>query len=311
MRDIFSEGLLYLDLLEIYGSTYAVAEICGIAQSNVFRGANSCAKLLNLGLTKDKKNGAYRVERNQDVQRDLRRLNQKMRAREHGQLRLVGADNLIADRSAALNHSRTFQLLPERWTEKDLSLNYLQRSLLDVVVTRASQVRPRISWPPPVRRKDLFVPVGAFVATELCQLPLSLFASPQHPLVRSGSSAEELCGSEWLVDHKISIDVVRAAFPSVSLRPMAMGPFAEDSVVEMIKGNPSQLRLADHHSFAALKNLDETFDYLPLSFDLGLKDSLLAVSLPVLVPEPMHQSLIRYLRDMAGLLPMASAEFPS
>ena len=96
MRDIFSEGLLYLDLLEIYGSTYAVAEVCGIAQSNVFRGANACAKLLNLGLAKDKQRGAYKVGRNLDVQRDLRRLNQKMRAREHGLLRLVGAEPLLA-----------------------------------------------------------------------------------------------------------------------------------------------------------------------------------------------------------------------
>ena len=89
VRDIFSEGLLYLDLLELYGSTYTVADICGISQSNVFRGANACAKLLRLDLTKDKQAGTYTVHRNQDVQRDLRKVNQRLRGRENGQLRLL------------------------------------------------------------------------------------------------------------------------------------------------------------------------------------------------------------------------------
>ena len=64
MRDIFSEGLLYLDLLEIYGSTYTVAEICGISQSNVFRGPNARANLLTLVLIKDKQNGFYCLQPN-------------------------------------------------------------------------------------------------------------------------------------------------------------------------------------------------------------------------------------------------------
>jgi hypothetical protein len=310
MRDIFSEGLLYLDLLEIYGSTYAVAEICGLAQSNVFRGANSCAKLLNLGLAKDKKSGVYRIERNQDVQRDLRRLNQKMRAREHGQLRLVGAETLLSEGSAAHLQSRSFQLLPERWPEKDLSLDYLQRSLLDVVVTRAHQVRARFSWPPPVKRRDLFVPVDVFVATELCQIQHVLYASPRHPLVHS-ELLDELCGVEWLVDHQIAIEVVSSAYPSVSLRSMPTAHPGEGSVVAFIKSNPNLLMLSDPLTYLAIRQLDETFDYVPLSVDLGLRDCLLAVSLPFLVPEPMHQSLIRQLRDMAGLLPMASAVSPS
>ena len=45
MRDIFSEDSTYLDLLELYGSTYTVADICGVSQSNVLEEPNACAEV--------------------------------------------------------------------------------------------------------------------------------------------------------------------------------------------------------------------------------------------------------------------------
>jgi len=299
MRDIFSEGLLYLDLLEIYGSTYAVAEVCGIAQSNVFRGANACAKLLNLGLAKDKQRGAYKVGRNLDVQRDLRRLNQKMRAREHGLLRLVGAEPLLAGEALPTEQARIYQLLPDRWHRRDLSLQWLEQSLLDVVVTRASQVRSRLPWPPQVRRRDLFVPLAPFAVTELCELHLLLVAKPNHPLIKSKSLADISC-LPWFVDSNLPIDLIQEAHPSVSLRQSQDPGLISEASLEQFQIDPGFLWLTDSLHFPSLKLEYPSLDLQAIQLELEVKDYLLAVTMPALIMEPMHQSLIRNLRELAG-----------
>lgn len=298
MRDIFSEGLLYLDLLEIYGSTYAVAEICGIAQSNVFRGANACAKLLNLGLSKDKQNGCYRVERNLDVQRDLRKLNQRMRAREHGFLRVVGAEELLSGEQLSLEQAKYHRPLPVRWPDADLSLDYLERSLLDIIVVRSLQVQKRIHWPPAVRRRDLFVPVDPFAATELSAWPLVLVSSGNNPSHRELSITDS-CELEWLVDPCIPLEPVRAAYPTVSLHAIQDQAWTAEMIWAQMQANPRLLWLTDLNHFKTLNQQSDTGDWLALNLDLGLTDHLLAITLLPLIREPMHQSLIQLLRQLA------------
>jgi hypothetical protein len=297
MRDIFSEGLLYLDLLEIYGSTYTVAEICGIAQSNVFRGANACAKLLNLGLSKDKQNGCYRVERNLDVQRDLRKLNQRMRAREHGFLRVVGAEQLLSGEDLSVEQAKSHRSLPVRWPDANLSLDYLERSLLDIVVVRSLQVEKRFHWPPAVRRRDLFVPVDPFAATELSAWPLILLASRNHTSHKELSLLDS-CALEWLVDPSIPLEPVRAAYPSVVLHSIEDQGCTEAMARTQMQSNPRLLWLTDLSRFKTLNQQGSTCDWLPLDLDLGLTDHLLAITLLPLIREPMHQSLIQLLRQL-------------
>jgi hypothetical protein len=298
MRDIFSEGLLYLDLLEIYGSTYAVAEICGIAQSNVFRGANACSKLLNLGLAKDRQSGRYRVEHNLDVQRDLRKLNQRMRARENGRLRVVGAEVLVSNNPIALEQARTYQLLPNRWRDDTLSLEYLERSLLDVVLVKASQVASRLSWPPPVRRTDLFVPVGQFAITELTDWPLLLAASSDHPLVQA-PSLRQACALEWFVDADIPLDLVRESYPSVSLNSLSADAPTDELIPPQLPSDGRWLWLTDQRRFAERCLQDPSGSLYALQLDIGLVDHLLAITLLPLIREPMHQSLIGFLRELS------------
>jgi len=299
MRDIFSEGLLYLDLLEIYGSTYAVAEICGIAQSNVFRGANACAKLLNLGLAKDKQSGRYRVERNLDVQRDLRRLNQRMRAREHGSLRVVGAEALLANHHLALEEAKTCRLLPVRWPEANLSLDYLDRSLLDVVVVKAGLVAERMPWPPQVRRRDLFVPLDPFACTELCAWPLILLAPSHHPLIQSASVAD-VCALQWLLDAGLPLEHVHETYPSVSYQCLPDDDSSAAMARAKLQADPGLLWLTDRSRYTALRLADPGFDLQPVNLDLALQDYLLAITLIPLIREPMHQALIRFLRELAS-----------
>jgi hypothetical protein len=298
MRDIFSEGLLYLDLLEIYGSTYAVAEICGIAQSNVFRGANSCSKLLNLGLAKDKQSGRYRVERNLDVQRDLRRLNQRMRARENGYLRVVGAEVLIGDNPISLEQARSYQLLPNLWCDDSLSFDYLERSLLDMVLVPASQVSKHLTWSPSLLRKDLFVPVDQFVVTELFRWSWLLVATPSHPLLQA-PDLTQACECEWFVDAGIPLDMVRAAYPSVSLHPLSADGVSDEMASARVKADNGWLWLTDQRRFADRCLQDPSASLCALQLETGLADYLLAITLLPLVREPIHQVLMGLLRKLS------------
>jgi len=183
MRDIFSEGLLYLDLLELYGSTYAVADICEISQSNVFRGANACAKLLRLDLTKDKKAGTYSIQRNHDVQRDLRKVNQRLRARENGQVRLLT--------STALPSSFSREALPLVMSLPALSidiseqLELLRAGIVDLLICGRHELPADASWEPSPARPDLFTPCDGLVASLIGGEPYALLASEDHPLRQS------------------------------------------------------------------------------------------------------------------------------
>ncbi|OUU92990.1 MAG: hypothetical protein CBC35_06375 [Planctomycetes bacterium TMED75] len=296
MRDIFSEGLLYLDLLELYGSSYAVAEICGVAQSNVFRGANACSKLLNLGLRKDRSAGTYQIERNQDVQRDLRRLNQRLRARENGQLRLLSTAGLVPS-SLPLKQSSLLRELPCSWDDHLLSLDYLEKGLIDLLIVPAAAIRERLPWPAQVRRADLYVPVAPFVASALCPWPRQFFTRADHPL-------QQLPVDQW--DHQFpllcteTLPELPALPPGLRLLPSSAESGTANGALHeafnqqadvVVCGSPQQI-----HSLAVG---DEPQSLQPLPSVSPLMDPLLLVSLPHLVPEPLHQELSTLLRRCA------------
>ena len=180
MRDIFSEGLLYLDLLELYGSTYTVADICGISQSNVFRGANACAKLLRLDLTKDKQAGTYTVHRNQDVQRDLRKVNQRLRGRENGQLRLL--TSTVLPTSLSRETRNLILSLPALSINIADQLELLGAGVVDLLICGRHELPADTNWEPSQARVDLFTPCNGLVASMIGQEPYAVLASSKHPL---------------------------------------------------------------------------------------------------------------------------------
>jgi hypothetical protein len=187
MRDIFSEGLLYLDLLEVYGSSHLVAELCGVAQSNAYRGATSCAKLLALDL--QKQDGRYVASQNKDVLADLRRVNQRLRVRQAGRLRAM-VDPVFV--SAGLpGASEDLQLLPKAWQDLSATLQFLEQSILDLVVVRGlewfhafpAEASPRLKGQPWRH--------GDYLASVLHEEPLRLFVAVDHPLLQAGALTPE------------------------------------------------------------------------------------------------------------------------
>lgn len=180
MRDIFSEGLLYLDLLEVYGSTYAVADICGISQSNVFRGANACAKLLRLDLAKNKQTGTYSVHKNHDVQRDLRRVNQRLRGRENGQMRLLASSALPSTVSPTA--MPLLMSLPALSIDIADQIEFLRNGIIDLLIIGRHELPLDADWQPSPARSDLFSPAcGGLVASLIGREPYSVLASANHP----------------------------------------------------------------------------------------------------------------------------------
>ena len=299
MRDIFSEGLLYLDLLELYGSSYAVAELCGVAQSNVFRGASACSKLLNLGLTKDRSKGEYRVERNHDVQRDLRRLNQRLRARENGNLRVLGPDFAFPD-APSRTEAALFRRLPCRWDDSLRSLDFLEQGLLDLVLMGSSAAAPRVSWPAGVRRRDLYVPVSPFLVSELCELPLVLLAVPGHPVFEP-----PLADLSVLLPHPCLCSEFFAPEPEATrLAPLCPPLLSsklepQGSAEAFLLSNPECVVVLTHQELLSWRDALHSSALCAAPLAGVAPQQLLMITQPALVKEPLHQELSAFLHRIS------------
>ena len=293
MRDIFSEGLLYLDLLEIYGSSHVVGEVCGIAQSNVYRGAQSCAKLLNLGLHKD--GGSYRIDRNHDVQHDLRQVSQRLRAREGGLLRLVG-EPWIPWESVGSERG-LLQLLPKRWLSLQRSLDFLASGALDLLICRFQALRgwlPIAPEPLPLRRPLSSEELGLFA---LSLDPIRLYVQHSHPLLAS----PRLTPADWADYPSPSLSSkaspgLAACFQSLglwknrlSVRYLPYGFWEEQALVDD-QIIPSTARAVD---LAMARN--PALQLRPLAYDTGLQDQDVLVVPMALVKEAMFQKAVRHI----------------
>ena len=320
MRDIFSEGLLYLDLLELYGSTYAVADICGISQSNVFRGANACAKLLRLDLSKDKQAGRYTIHRNHDVQRDLRKVNQRLRARENGQIRLLT--------STALPSSFSKKALPLVMSLPALSLDIaeqlelLRDGVVDLLICGRHELPENVNWEPSLARPDLFTPCSGLVASLIGMEPYAVLASANHPLrnLKKPICLSDFNGLEILLLKQASLKAwqqrfYQACLPSNCSFIHATHPDdAGDSEDHpwwqcLMEQDSTTLMAVPHHYFEQAC----TTEMSVLSTKLGTKldppqIDVVAISAPHLVREPLFRELMEVLRTSYMQLKITSIE---
>lgn len=293
MRDIFSEGLLYLDLLEVYGSSHAVGEICGIAQSNVYRGAQSCAKLLNLGLVKE--GGSYRIERNHDVQNDLRMVAQRLRCREGGSLRLVG-EPWIPERAMAVEKG-LLQVLPKRWISLQRSLDFMASGVLDLLIARFQDLRgvlPLSEEPLPLRRPLSSGELGLFA---LSLEPIRLYVRESHPLLLLPrvTAADLHPYPSPALSSRLSPGLARC-FQSLglwnrrlNLRFLPDGFWEEQVLIEdqVVPSTPKAVA----HAIACNPDLK----LRPIAFDTRLHDQDVLVLPMALVKEPFLQQAVRHI----------------
>jgi hypothetical protein len=179
MRSGFFEGLLYLDLLELYGSSRLVGELCFLSQSNVYRAAMALSAALDLDFSKHQ--GSYACVRNTDVLSRLRAAARLLRARGAQPLRFVGDY-----RSMVLRQPLPEGLwsLPQTWLGSRHSLQALDAGVLDLLVLRSLELTPLLAL------HDHPLAVGQWTYTPThALLPLNtesvqLYVSQGHPLAR-------------------------------------------------------------------------------------------------------------------------------
>lgn len=293
MRDIFSEGLFYLDLLEVYGSSHVVGEICGIAQSNVYRGAQSCARLLNLGLSKE--GGHYRIERNHDVQRDLRQVAQRLRSREGGLLRLVG-EPWIPEAATSADRG-LFQVLPKRWIALERSLDFLAVGVLDLLICRFQDLRgvlPISAEPLPLMRPLSSGELGLFA---LNLEPIRLYVCESHPLLALPTVTQ----ADWAQYPSPALSPRQAPGLAQCFQPLGLwsrrlnlrylpeGAWEEQALVD------NQVIPSTARAVALAMARNPALKLRPLAYDTGLHDQDVLVVPMLLVKEPLLQQAVRHI----------------
>lgn len=179
MRSSFFEGLLYLDLLEIYGSSRLAGELCFLSQSNVYRAAMSFSAGLELDFGKHL--GCYAARRNCDVLSRLRAAARLLRARGAQPLRFLGDYRSMVLREPRLEG---LWLLPQTWLGPRQSLQALDAGVLDLLVLRSSELTDLLAL------QGLPLAVGQWTYTPTyALLPLNtelvqLYVKQDHPLAR-------------------------------------------------------------------------------------------------------------------------------
>lgn len=313
MRDIFSEGLLYLDLLELYGNTYTVGDICSVAQSNVFRGATACAKLLSLDLTKNRKTGIYSISKNRDVQLDLRRVNQRLRVRESGQIRVLPSLALSSD--LIVKASSLLLSLPPVHLSLEDRFCLLQNYIVDLLFLSFHEFTSSMPWTPPEAKSELFSPCNGLVASVVGQEDFVFLASNSHalskisrPLVFDDFHDTEVC---LLPDPVVS--AWQQSFVT-SYLPSTAYCFAFDLPNDFSKNVSS---LFEHYfncqrpfltiipsSFYNMHCLDNSLFHslrLPTRFKPP-RLTTVVVAMPSLVREPLFQQLMKAFRDSYSIM---------
>lgn len=141
MRDILTDGLPILDLLEITPSTTSVAALTNCDQSSVSRIYRHVSQSLRLRFRKC--NGTYRAHRNQELLASLRQASQLLRIQrgpEH--LQWVAAPW----NGPAVAQMHEANPLPRHWEGEQRTLELLESRVLDLAVVEIQAVPVADAW---------------------------------------------------------------------------------------------------------------------------------------------------------------------
>jgi hypothetical protein len=132
--DLLLDALPVIDLLEITGSTSAVAQLTQRDQSSVSRIYRRASDRLGLAFAKTQ-GGHYQAHANQELLQDLRRSSQRLRLQEPAALRWLGscrAPAVVLLPSGA--PCPQAPALLRRWDDDQRACTLLEQRLLDLAV---------------------------------------------------------------------------------------------------------------------------------------------------------------------------------
>jgi hypothetical protein len=140
--DLLLDSLPVIDLLEITGSTSAVAQITERDQSSVSRIYRRASDQLGLAFSKTQE-GDYRAHANQELLQDLRRSSQRLRLQQPSSLRWVGSSRApsVVLLPGGEPNARAPALI-RRWDDEQRTCMLLRQHVLDLAVVAGLKLLP-------------------------------------------------------------------------------------------------------------------------------------------------------------------------
>ena len=140
--DLLLDALPVIDLLEITGSTSAVAEMTQRDQSTVSRIYRRASDRLGIAFAKTEE-GLYQAHANQDLLQDLRRSSQRLRLQDPAALRWVGSPRAPAVVLLPGGEpSARAPTLIRRWDDDQRTCSLLRQHMLDLAVVPGLKLLP-------------------------------------------------------------------------------------------------------------------------------------------------------------------------
>ena len=267
VRDLLTEGIPVIDLLEILHSTGKVGVILNLDQSSVSRIYRQVDDMLNLNITK--LDGVYKPMQNIELLNNLRSSSQA--------LRLCSKDypvRVFVKPLSTLNHNESFQCidLVDNSFGVNKGLRLLKQKAIDVFIADGFEVLPE-HWE---NSQQSIYTTQEFIIIRLCDTSIQLASHPEHPL----HYYEKLNGREfWSYP---SVAVSNNLFPRLSRELTARGLWQDHYdlkkyTVDNWQGKSKDRKHLVYVSDFEMKKVSKLIPLKFLNYDLGLKSCEIAL----------------------------------
>lgn len=267
VRDLLTEGIPVVDLLEILHSTGKVGEVLSLDQSSVSRIYRQVNDALDLNIIKY--DGMYKPTQNLEL---LNKLRDSCQA-----LRLCNKDSPVRVFVKPLSLSisdGSFDLIS--LTDHSFGLNrglkLLNEKAIDIFIADGFEILPE-GWS---SMQQSTFPAQDFIGTKLYQTSIQPATHPDHPLQKF----EQLNGREfWSYP---SVAVSNNLFPRLSKELAAKGLWQDQYDIKKYttknwEGKSKDRKHIVYINEFALKLIDESISLKMLNYDLGIKSCEVAL----------------------------------
>lgn len=267
MRDLLTEGIPVLDLLEILNSTGKVGDILCLDQSSVSRIYRQVNDALCLNICKHE--GIYKPSNNLELLTNLRNSCQALRLCAEVYPIRVFTKPLSLIASPEINNTI---FLPDHSFGLNKGLKLLKEKMIDIFVTDGFEILPENL----ISSQEVRFLAGGFAGDKLHHTSIQLISHPDHPL----QNFEKLSGREfWSYP---SVAVLNNLFPRLSKQLIARGLWQDHYDLKKYTAKNWEGKTKDrkHIAYAndfSIKRIDKSILLKCLKYDLGLKSCEVAL----------------------------------
>ena len=287
MRDLVSEGIPVVDLLQILNSTAKVGDILNLDQSSVSRIYRQVNDALDLNIVKHE--GAYKPTQNLELLNILRSSCQALRLSDkNSSIRVFAKPSSLTLSRQDFN---TIDLLDSSFGP-NVGLKLLKDKAIDLFITDGFEILPK-DW---LSEPQSVFTVQNLLATKLYQTSIQLATHPDHPL----QQYKQLNGREfWSYP---SIAVSNELFPRLSMELIAQGLWQDRYDLKKYSAKDWEGKSKDRKHIVyvdelSIKLMDPIIPLKVLNYDLGLKSCQVVLIHEDNIKSKCLNHYIRCLRD--------------